>query len=141
MIIKERHCNPTLEHRPDNRSGRAGSMLLFVYGTLMRGQPAHGLLRGARLLLGHATTPPGFTLYDLGPYPAAVLGQGHGRVHGELYAIPPTLLRRLDAYECCPREFQRITIPTLRGRAWIYVYPAPPLRGHPLRYGSWRRRS
>jgi gamma-glutamylcyclotransferase (GGCT)/AIG2-like uncharacterized protein YtfP len=137
-MSNERHCNPALACRPGNRPEKARLGLLFVYGTLMRGQPAHRLLRGARFLY-RTTTPPGFTLYDLGPYPAAV-GRGHGRVHGELYAVPPTLLRRLDAYENCPREYQRYHIQTARGPAWIYLYPHVPRCGHRLWHGDWRRR-
>lgn len=128
-------CNPQHDDRPAKPARR--SLLLF-YGTLMRGQPAHRLLRGARWL-GRAMTPPGFTLYDLGSYPAAI-AHGRGRVHGELYAIPSPLLRRLDAYERCPQEYQRSLIPTPRGLAWIYLYPSPPRRGHRLWHGRWRRR-
>jgi gamma-glutamylcyclotransferase (GGCT)/AIG2-like uncharacterized protein YtfP len=137
-MSNEHHCNPALACRSGNRPEKARSGLLFVYGTLMRGQPAHRLMRGARLL-GRVTTPPDFTLYDLGPYPAAVR-RGHGRVHGELYAVPTTLLRRLDAYEHCPREYQRAIIPTAQGPAWIYLYPTRPRRGHRLWHGNWRRR-
>jgi len=111
---------------------------LFVYGTLMRGQPAHRLMRGARLL-GRIATPRGYTLHDLGPYPAAVRA-GRGRIRGELYAIPPAMLRRLDAYENCPAEYRRATIATVFGRAWIYLYPCRPRRGHGLIHGDWRRR-
>lgn len=129
-------CNPQHDDRPVKPPRRN---LLLVYGTLMRGQPAHRLMRGARLLISHATTPVGFTLYDLGPYPAAVR-QGLGRVYGELYAVPSALLRRLDSYERCPQEYQRSQILTPRGAAWIYLYPTSPRRGHRLKHGNWRRR-
>ncbi|MFN3876583.1 MAG: gamma-glutamylcyclotransferase, partial [Flavobacteriales bacterium] len=135
-VASKHDCNP--QHR-DHPAKTARCCLLFVYGTLMRGQPAHRLMRRARLLISHATTPVGFTLYDLGPYPAAVR-QGSGRVYGELYAVPSVLLRRLDTYERCPQEYQRSKILTPRGAAWIYLYPTPPRRGHRLKHGHWRRR-
>ncbi|MGC9007818.1 MAG: gamma-glutamylcyclotransferase family protein [Halothiobacillaceae bacterium] len=138
LISNGHHCNPAPACKPGNRSGKAPATLLFVYGTLMRGQPAHRLMREARLL-GRAQTPPGFMLYYLGPYPAAVR-RGHGRVRGELYAVPLTLLRQLDAYENCPREYQRRLIQAARGPAWIYLYLHLPRCGHRLWHGDWRRR-
>ncbi|MFZ5466509.1 MAG: gamma-glutamylcyclotransferase family protein [Pseudomonadota bacterium] len=138
LISNVHHCNPAPARKPGNRSEKTRAGLLFVYGTLMRGQPAHRLMREARLL-SRATTPPGFALHDLGPYPAAIRA-GRGRIHGELYAIRPSMLRRLDAYENCPREYERDIIQTARGPAWIYLYPGSPRRGHRLRHGDWRRR-
>lgn len=129
------HCTPP----PGVKPGKPfGTIRLFVYGTLMRGQPAHRLMRGARLI-GRAATRRGFALHDLGPYPAAVRA-GRGRIRGELYAMPAAMLRRLDAYENCPAEYRRAIIATALGAAWIYVYPRRPRRGHVLIHGDWRRR-
>lgn len=74
----------------------------------------------------------------MGPYPCACPCPGaSGRVHGEVYSIPPTLLRRLDGYEDVPREYIRTRVETRFGAAWIYVYPARPRRGHRLMHGRW----
>lgn len=75
---------------------------LFVYGTLRRGL-GHPM---ARWLLAHAAYvgPATVTgqLYDLGPYPGAVLARG-GRVVGEVYRLRhgSPVLAALDAYEGC----------------------------------------
>ncbi|WP_422823580.1 gamma-glutamylcyclotransferase family protein [Variovorax rhizosphaerae] len=70
---------------------------VFVYGTLRAGgsndiaryrpRPQHvgdGIIAG--------------TLYDLGPYPGAVLG-GEGRIVGEVYRIAPEVEAELDLLE------------------------------------------
>ena len=48
------------------------SFVLFVYGTLQRGQRNQRLLRGQRFL-GVARTVPRYRLYDAGAYPAFVV--------------------------------------------------------------------
>lgn len=70
---------------------------IFVYGTLLRGFPAHELMAGARFV-GTARTAPAFELVDLGPYPG-LLAQGATAVAGEVYDVPESLLARLDDYE------------------------------------------
>ncbi|MDR1533744.1 MAG: gamma-glutamylcyclotransferase [Planctomycetota bacterium] len=70
--------------------------LLFVYGTLMRDNSARHLLAGA-VRTGEATAT-GYSLYDLGAYPAAVPDPG-GRVKGELYRVDRPTLERLNEYE------------------------------------------
>src|SRR5262245_55703141 len=75
---------------------RAELPLLFVYGTLMRGEPAH------RLLLGRTTfVEEGHTdglLLDLGQFPGVI--EGNGRVAGEVFRLDrPELLETLDDYE------------------------------------------
>ena len=70
---------------------------VFVYGTLRRGESND---------INHLQPPPAFvgtarvagTLYDLGPYPGAVLG-GQGVLVGEVYCITATHERWLDELE------------------------------------------
>lgn len=81
---------------------------LFVYGTLMSGQPNHGRLGNARLL-GRTRTAPGFELYDLGFFPGAVR-RGRRRVVGELYEVDPATLRAIDALESHPHFYRRTRI-------------------------------
>ena len=69
---------------------------LFVYGTLMRGQAAHDLLKGGiyggrYLLFDHA-------MYDLGRYPA-VVHEAEESVLGELWFVTDEMMQRLDDYE------------------------------------------
>lgn len=108
---------------------------VFVYGTLKRGQSNHSRLQGARWL-GTATLE-GACLYDLGPFPMAIAGEG--RVCGELYAVPMAVLPLLDAYEGCPRLYQRHWLALADGRqAWVYLGQARQVRYVPLlAEGTW----
>ncbi|MEZ4299723.1 MAG: gamma-glutamylcyclotransferase family protein, partial [Polyangiaceae bacterium] len=71
-------------------------MLLFVYGSLLRGEDNHAVLAGARFV-ATARTAPRYTLVDLGPYPALVPG-GETEVSGELFEVGPALLTELDDF-------------------------------------------
>jgi gamma-glutamylcyclotransferase (GGCT)/AIG2-like uncharacterized protein YtfP len=70
---------------------------LFVYGTLLKGEANHKLLKGARLIAEQARTNG--KLYDTGfGYPALAADQGR-EVYGELYAIDSAQLPALDELE------------------------------------------
>lgn len=73
--------------------------LIFVYGTLKRGDKNHHYLAG-QTFVGPAWTVPGFRLYDLGDYPGMVESEGdqHG-VAGEVWSVDPECLARLDLLE------------------------------------------
>jgi gamma-glutamylcyclotransferase (GGCT)/AIG2-like uncharacterized protein YtfP len=116
----------------------AGETLLFVYGTLKRGQPNHARLQGARWL-GEAWLE-GACLYDLGPFPMAIAAEG--RVTGELYAVPLEVLPLVDAFEGCPRLYQRHWLPLADGRqAWVYLGQGRQVRHSPrLEAGTWPAR-
>ncbi|MFM7640223.1 MAG: gamma-glutamylcyclotransferase [Cyanobium sp.] len=127
---------PEMDHTPPTATPLAESeTLLFVYGTLKSGQPNHGRLQGARCL-GQASLP-GACLHDLGPFPMAVAGEGS--VAGELYAVAWTDLPDLDAFEGCPRLYQRHWLPLADGRqAWAYLGQARQVRHVPrLAGGLW----
>lgn len=117
------------------REGAGEKTLLFVYGTLKRGQANHGHLQGARCL-GEASLESA-CLHDLGPFPMAIAAEG--RVHGELYAVPTAALPRLDAFEGCPRLYQRHWLPLADGRqAWVYLGQSRQVRHSPrLPDGVW----
>jgi gamma-glutamylcyclotransferase (GGCT)/AIG2-like uncharacterized protein YtfP len=113
---------------------------LFVYGSLLRGEPAHARLAGARFEC-EAATAPGFELVDLGEYPGLLRG-GAGRVHGEVYAVPDALVPELDRYEDHPELFTRTEIALADGsRAEAYLV-APRLAAGRLRIpsGAWKQR-
>jgi gamma-glutamylcyclotransferase (GGCT)/AIG2-like uncharacterized protein YtfP len=116
-------------------TGAAEEMPLFVYGTLKRGQANHGHLQGARCL-GPAVLE-GASLHDLGPFPMAIAAQG--RVIGELYAVDAAALPGLDAFEGCPRLYQRHWLTLADGRqAWVYLGQPRQVRHSPrLRDGEW----
>jgi gamma-glutamylaminecyclotransferase len=125
-----------LERLDDN----GAAMRLFVYGTLMRGEPNHPLLSRARYL-GAASTAPCFALADLGGSPALVAG-GRTAVAGELYAVGPVTLARLDRFERHPFLYRRATIPLADGSAAeAYLMEALAVAGCPaIASGDWRRR-
>lgn len=110
---------------------------VFVYGTLMRGQRNHHWMRGA-VWLGRASTPRGFSLWSLGPYPVACPG-GRGKILGEVYRLKRAHLYRLDVLEEFPRFYNRRLIGTRFGLAWIYYQPKPPGSARWLSGGDWRR--
>jgi gamma-glutamylaminecyclotransferase len=115
-------------------------VVLFVYGTLMRGERAHELLGRARCL-GLARTAPLFELADLGAYPALVRG-GSTAVVGELYEPDWETLASLDIYEGCPDLFRRESI-ELDGGGRCEAYLMPPgqaMRLPRIASGDWRSR-
>ena len=109
---------------------------VFVYGTLLRGELNHPLLKGA-VYVGAHRTEPCFTLYLLGGYPGLV-GGGGTAVSGEVYRVDDYGLRRLDRLEGYPRLYGRRLMPTRFGRAWVYLYRGT-VRDRPvIRSGDWR---
>jgi gamma-glutamylcyclotransferase (GGCT)/AIG2-like uncharacterized protein YtfP len=118
------------------------SELVAVYGTLKQGECNHHLLAESRWLgrvvLRH------LHLYDLGPYPMAVVcADPLSTVSAELYAVSAAVLARLDDLEDHPREYERRQFDLQDGRrAWVYVGRQTQVRGYPLLVdGVWRGRS
>ena len=97
--------------------------LLFVYGTLMRGQPADSMLEGCRYLGRYVLED--YALYELGSYPGIRPFESQS-VPGELYSIPQSLLKDLDRYESEGSLYTRTELEVGNGfdnvRAWVYVY-------------------
>lgn len=113
---------------------------LFVYGTLMRGEPNHGLLQDSELI-GHYETAPTFHLVSLGAYPA-LLPHGLTAVAGEVYQVPSATVAALDAFEGHPTLYLRQDIALADGStAEAYVLVDPPAVATPIAGGAWRRRS
>ncbi|WP_426747458.1 gamma-glutamylcyclotransferase family protein [Myxococcus faecalis] len=115
------------------------STRVFVYGTLLSGEPNHRLLRGARLI-GPARTPPRFTLHDYGHFPALASGGNHV-VEGEVYEVDALMLAALDRLESHPSFYRRtpITLDDV-GRVEAYLLPKERLAGRPIiESGCWRR--
>ena len=100
---------------------------LFVYGTLRRGAPMHGLLEGRATWLGPASAAG--RLVDLGAFPGLVPAQGPGdRVHGDLFVVAgeqrEELLAALDRYEGASFERVQRAVdgPSGPALAWLYAY-------------------
>ena len=99
-------------------------MILFVYGTLMRGGVRHHVLEKQRFL-GEARTRPLYALFDLGAYPGLVHRTDDGRaVHGELYEIAADLIERLDRIEDAPSLYrlELVRIDGYGGEVFGYFY-------------------
>ena len=76
--------------------------LLFVYGTLKRGDVRAPLLDGQRFV-GEAETLPRYRLFNTGAYPALVEAEAVGlqglALLGELWSVDAACLARLDVEE------------------------------------------
>ncbi len=107
----------------------ANSHLVFVYGSLKRGEHNHGLLRAAEYR-GEARTGQQFRLYAFRDYPALVRDENDPQaIAGEIYAVDEATLRLLDRLEDNGRLYQRVMIdvdslqrPNERLRAWVYLF-------------------
>jgi gamma-glutamylcyclotransferase (GGCT)/AIG2-like uncharacterized protein YtfP len=113
---------------------------IFVYGTLLAGEPNHRLLARATFV-GPAVTEAVFSLVDLGPFPALVAG-GVGAVSGEVYEVDAPTLARLDILEGHPRLYRRTRIALEGGAtAQSYLLALEQVAGRPvIGSGSWRAR-
>lgn len=74
------------------------SHLVFVYGTLMRGDCRHGALEGQQFV-GCGTTVAAYRMYDVGSYPALVEADGGRSITGEVWRVDAACLARLDEVE------------------------------------------
>jgi gamma-glutamylcyclotransferase (GGCT)/AIG2-like uncharacterized protein YtfP len=112
---------------------------LFVYGTLKRGGSRHWILQDFPFL-GRAKAK-GFALYDLGPYPAMVCGDGV--VYGEVYEVPEEAIQALDWVEGVPVLYRRELIEVvfedgLSLKACAYIYNGS-VKGFPrIEDGEWK---
>lgn len=115
-------------------------MLLFVYGTLLKGQENASQLNGATFIANDSTLPQ-YTLLNLGPYPG-LLASGNAAVSGELYEVPEALLAFLDAFEDHPEVYVRTPIILVSGRqAFTYVLrPEHVADATAITSGDWRCR-
>ncbi len=106
--------------------------LLFVYGSLKRGQANHAEL-GHAAFVAVARTLPQFALRMIDGYPALVPGER--AVLGELYRIETANLSALDEFEGAGYRRQEIE---LEAGTWALSYLAVlPHAGVPLAADEW----
>jgi gamma-glutamylcyclotransferase (GGCT)/AIG2-like uncharacterized protein YtfP len=110
-------------------SGRRAGTEVFVYGSLKRGGRLHRYLERAEFL-GAGATEPGWTLYNVGAFPAMVREEGTAGVIGEVFRVDEETLRRLDAVERVPALYRREPVRLAEGpvtQAEGYVWNSRPL--------------
>jgi gamma-glutamylaminecyclotransferase len=98
--------------------------LLFVYGTLQRGERHHDLLAGLQFI-GEANTEPRYRLYDCGSYPCLVEAPSSGvALRGEVWRVDAPTLGTLDELEEVPHVFERrpIALADFPDVVWAYFY-------------------
>jgi gamma-glutamylaminecyclotransferase len=100
--------------------------LLFVYGTLKRGEPRHRYLAGQALITTVATVPA-YRLFSVGDYPALVRRHDGRSIEGELWEVDEACLRVLDGVEGVEqghyaREPVELLPPHDRTNVATYVY-------------------
>jgi gamma-glutamylaminecyclotransferase len=112
--------------------------LVFVYGSLLKGEPNHRQL-AASTFVRRARTSPSFTLLDLGAVPALVSG-GATNVSGEVYEVGGITLAGLDRLEGHPRFYRRSQICLSDGtRVLAFLLNAGGRSPHPaIVSGDWR---
>ena len=127
---------PSARSRPRSKS----APLLFVYGTLMRGEPLHATLARGATFLGDAFVTG--RLVSLGRWPGLL--PGTDRVRGEIFRLDdPALLPVLDRTEGVQFVRRRTIVTQLDGRrvrAWLYRYAGPRTTAPLIPQGDWRRR-
>ena len=125
-----------LMRRPEPRATR-----VFVYGTLLKNEPNHRVLRAARFI-ARARTAARFTLLDMGSFPG-MLDVGDSAIEGEVYDVTEPILRALDRLESHPHFFRRQWI-TLGDRSHAQAYLLRPEHRRDFSVipsGNWRRRN
>ena len=115
-------------------AGDGSNVVLFVYGSLRRGQANHGQLRGARFLRA-ARTERAFALRELAGFPALVPGER--AVSGELYAVATADLPLLDEFE--GEAYLRRAVRLADGETAIAYLARSPHAGAPWPGDEWPR--
>lgn len=97
---------------------------VFVYGTLMQGERASGIL-GDSIYKGEFALDD-YAMYDLGPFPGIKEKPGE-EVKGEVYEILDSVIPRMDSYEGEGELYKR-TVVSVRNdcsrinEVYVYVY-------------------
>jgi gamma-glutamylcyclotransferase (GGCT)/AIG2-like uncharacterized protein YtfP len=140
----------TQNSRPKNGTGTS-PVLLFVYGTLMKGQKLHHHLAAGERISYRGPGKIRAELYRLHgrSYPGAVrTSRAKEFVHGELYELtdPEETLKVIDKVEGCDEKlFVRKRVDVWHGshksRAWAYFYAKPLARAQHIPTGNYLQQS
>lgn len=101
------------KHR--NKMDGSCNHLVFVYGTLKKGEPNHYILQdpanGTVQYIGKAKTIKMWPLVIASRYniPFLLFQENQGKqVNGEVYSVDNAMLDKLDELECHPKYYERI---------------------------------
>lgn len=113
---------------------------LFVYGTLMSGEPYHHRLMEEARFVAKTLTEPAYELLDLGEYPGLVEG-GETAVTGEVFEIDEHIQKAVDRLEGHPHLYRRTTVRLAGGEEAVgYVLPRKARESYPVvSHGDWKR--
>lgn len=94
---------------------------VFVYGTLMRRQRAHSLLKGS--IYSRQYVLNGYELINLGAYPGIRKMTG-ASVLGEVYFVDKKTLHELDSYEDegTPYHREEVRVESYQGKVFAFAY-------------------
>jgi gamma-glutamylcyclotransferase (GGCT)/AIG2-like uncharacterized protein YtfP len=106
--------------------------VLFVYGSLKRGQANHQRLAGARYLRPALTTAD-FALREIAGYPGLV--PGDRAISGELYRLSQRQLSALDEFE--GEDYVRREIELADGEPALAYLARVPGAGKPFAFAVW----
>ncbi|MBO8173085.1 MAG: gamma-glutamylcyclotransferase [Bacillaceae bacterium] len=122
------------------------SHLVFVYGSLRRGEKYHHILSRARCVAEQAWTQG--RLYDTGNgYPAMTVRDSSDYVYGELYRVDDQTLARIDELEgytdggrdnLYDRKTTTVLTDTGENEAVVYTAADRDLLKTPVPYGDWK---
>ena len=119
-------------------------ILLFVYGTLMRGMPNNDLLADSKFLT--EATAESVRLIDLGYFPGMIETRGElpcERVYGELWEVSEETLDQIDSLEGHPDLFVRSEVcvryktPVEKKTELVYAYFYNGI--NEIHSGDWRQ--
>lgn len=124
--------------------------LVFVYGTLRRGQSAD-LSKKANVTFitsdrinGDMYNISGWFpgVNDLTPVEKGGFNEGQPTVEGEVFRIDhPSMCMLLDNYEGYPDLYDRVQVSTENGlTVWVYIYPHDVSTKEPIPGGDWTMR-
>lgn len=111
-----------------------------VYGTLKKGHGNHSVLGKDAELLGTQVIN-GFDMYSLGGFPGVV--QGGGDIHIEVYSVTDESFDDVDLLEGYNETrpdhglYDRVSVLTDYGHAWLYIYNGDVERLPEVAGGEW----
>lgn len=125
--------------------------MIFVYGTLRSGERADLAKSSHQFDVARVGNDViNGKLYHLGAYPGVmtpaypepvVFDYSKPLVHGEVFLVLNTsIMALLDAYEGYPTLYDRVQVPTARGKTvWVYIYNHPVTSDQLIEGGDWCR--